>query len=78
MALSVQRKSSSVRVAAAAVLALVAGTVVGIAIALATVGLLPFIAGATLECTVNGNGTVTTCTSDGHVVKVPHHIHVNR
>lgn len=55
--------------------ALLVGVLLGIGVALAAVGLLPFALGGTLVCSVNTNGTVTTCTNDGgQQVTVPHHI----
>lgn len=57
---------------------LVIGTVLGVGVALAAVGLLSFAVGGTLNCSANSDGTVTSCTNDqGRQVKVPHHIHVN-
>ncbi len=80
MAVSVQPRvgvPSALRTIVAAVVALIAGLLLGMGLALGAVGLLPFIAGGTLDCSVNANGSVTTCTdSSGQVVKVPHHIHI--
>ncbi len=60
-----------------AAVALIAGALLGIGIALGTVGLLPFVLGGTLNCSVNSDGTVSTCTNDnGQQVKVPHHIRI--
>lgn len=82
MAVSVQPRAgvpSAFRTVVAAVVALIAGLLLGMGLALAAVGLLPFIAGGTLNCSVNANGSVTTCTdSGGQVVKVPHHIHIKQ
>ncbi len=65
------------RTIAAAVVALVAGALLGIGITMAAVGLLPFAFGGTLVCSVNADGAVTTCTNDGgQQVKVPHHIRI--
>jgi len=56
---------------------LVIGTVLGVGIALATVGLLSFAVGGTLSCSVSNDGAVTSCTNDqGQQVKVPHHIRI--
>lgn len=61
------------------IVGLVAGALVGIGITLATVGLLPFVVGGTLVCSVDGGGAVTTCTNDsGQQVTVPHHIQIKR
>ena len=58
-------------------IALVVGGLLGVGIALAAVGLLSFAVGGTLTCSVNSDGTVSTCTNDsGQQVKVPHHIHI--
>lgn len=66
-----------VRTVVAAAIALVAGALVGIGTTLAAVGLLSFAVGGTLNCTINGDGTVSSCTNDsGQQVKVPHHIHI--
>lgn len=65
------------RTITAAVVALVVGALLGVGITMATVGLLPFALGATLVCSVNTDGTVTSCTNDGgQQVKVPHHIRI--
>lgn len=65
------------RTVVAAAIALVAGALVGVGITLAAVGLLSFAVGGTLNCTVNSDGTVSSCTNDsGQQVKVPHHIHI--
>jgi hypothetical protein len=56
-----------------------AGVLLGVGITLATVGLLPFVVGGTLTCSVDGNGAVTTCTNgSGQHVTVPHHIRIQR
>jgi hypothetical protein len=56
---------------------LVIGTVLGVGVALAAVGLLSFAVGGTLSCSVSSDGAVTSCTNDqGRQVKVPHHIHI--
>ena len=82
MAASVQPRvgvPSAFRTVAAAVVALIAGILLGMGLAFAAVGLLPFIAGGTLDCSVNTNGSISTCTdSSGQVVKVPHHIHIKQ
>lgn len=82
MAVSVQPRvgaPSTLRTVVAAVVALIAGILLGMGLAFAAVGLLPFIAGGTLDCSINANGTVTTCTdSSGQVVKVPHHIRIRQ
>jgi hypothetical protein len=58
--------------------ALIAGVLLGVGITMAAVGLLPFAVGGTLACSVNTDGTVTSCTNDnGQPVKVPHHIRVH-
>jgi hypothetical protein len=58
--------------------ALIAGVLLGVGITMAAVGLLPFAVGGTLTCSVNTDGTVTSCTNDnGQPVKVPHHIRVH-
>ena len=56
-----------------------AGVLMGVGITLAAVGLLPFVAGGTLNCSVDTTGAVTTCTNgSGQQVTVPHHIHIRR
>ncbi len=59
------------------VAALVVGTLLGVGVTLAAVGLLSFAVGGTLTCSVGNNGTITTCTNDsGQKVTVPHHIRI--
>ena len=59
--------------------ALIVGTLLGVGVTLAAVGLLSFAVGGTLNCSVDSNGTVSTCTNDsGQQVKVPHHIRIKR
>ncbi len=61
------------------VVALVVGALLGIGVTLGAVGLLSFAVGGTLNCSVNSDGTVSTCTNDsGQQVKVPHHIRIQR
>lgn len=68
-----------VRTVVTAVVALVAGLLVGVGVTLVTVGLLPFVVGGTSVCSVNNDGTVTTCTNDrGQQVQVPHHIRIRQ
>jgi hypothetical protein len=60
-----------------AVAGLVIGVLAGILITLGVIGLLPFVVGGTLNCSVNSDGSVTACTNDsGQAVKVPHHIRI--
>jgi len=57
---------------------LIAGLLLGAGITMAAVGLLPVAVGGSLSCSVNSDGTVTSCTNDqGQQVKVPHHIRVH-
>jgi hypothetical protein len=59
--------------------ALVVGALLGVGVTLASVGLLSFAVGGTLTCSVNNDGTITTCTNDsGQQVKVPHHIRIRQ
>lgn len=59
------------------VVALIVGVLLGVGVTLGAVGLLPFVVGGTLVCTVNSDGTVTTCTNEnGQQVQVPHHIRI--
>jgi hypothetical protein len=61
------------------VVALVVGVLLGVGITLAAVGLLSFALGGSLVCSVNNDGTVTSCTNDtGQQVKVPHHIRIQQ
>jgi hypothetical protein len=63
----------------AGVAGLIAGGLLGIGLTMAAVGLLPFAVGGTLTCSVNSNGTVTSCTNDnGQQVTVPHHIRIRQ
>lgn len=65
------------RTVIAGLAALVVGLLLGVGVTLATVGLLSFAVGGTLNCTVATDGTVSTCTNDsGQQVKVPHHIRI--
>ena len=65
------------RTVIASTVALVVGALLGVGVTLAAVGLLSFAVGGTLVCSVDGNGTVSTCTNDaGQQVKVPHHIRI--
>ena len=65
------------RTITAGVAALVVGVLLGVGITMAAAGLLPFALGGTLVCSVNGDGTVTSCQNDsGQQVKVPHHIRI--
>ena len=67
------------RTITAAVVALIVGALLGVGVTTAAVGLLPFALGGTLACSVNSDGTVTTCTDDnGGQVKVPHHIRIRQ
>ena len=67
------------RTIAAAVVALIVGALLGVGVTMAAVGLLPVATGGALVCSVNANGTVTTCTNDGgQQVKVPHHIRIRQ
>lgn len=60
------------------VVGLAVGSLLGVGIALAAVGLLSFAVGGTLTCSVNSDGTVSSCTNDsGQHVKVPHHIRIH-
>lgn len=60
-------------------IALIVGALLGIGVTLGAVGLLSFAVGGTLNCSVNGDGTVTSCTNDsGQQVKVPHHIRIQQ
>lgn len=71
--------STMPRTITTAIVALLAGVLLGVGVALAAVGLLPFALGGTLVCSINTNGTVTTCTNDiGQQVKVPHHIRIQQ
>jgi len=66
-----------VRTVVSAIAGLVIGMLVGVGLALAVVGLLPFAVGGTLVCSVNSDGAVASCTNDGgQQVKVPHHIRI--
>ena len=68
-----------VRTVVSSVVALVVGALLGVGVAMAAVGLLPFALGGNLVCSVNSDGTVTSCTNDtGQQVKVPHHIRVQQ
>lgn len=61
------------------VVAIVVGALLGVGVTLGAIGLLPFAVGGTLVCSVNNDGTVTTCTNDsGQQVKVPHHIRIRQ
>lgn len=65
------------RTITAGVVALIVGALLGIGITMAAVGLLPFALGSTLVCSVNSDGTVTSCQNDsGQQVTVPHHIRI--
>jgi hypothetical protein len=67
------------RTITAAVVALIAGALLGVGVTTAAVGLLPFALGGTLVCSAKSNGTVTTCTNDnGQQVQVPHHIRIRQ
>ena len=67
------------RTITAAMIALIVGVLLGVAVTTAAVGLLPVALGNTLVCAVNGDGTVTTCTNDnGQPVHVPHHIRIRQ
>ena len=67
------------RTITAAVAALIVGVLLGVGVTMAAVGLLPFALGGTLACSVNGDGTVTTCTNDnGQQVHVPHRIRIRQ
>jgi hypothetical protein len=67
------------RTITAAVAGLVVGALLGAVVATAAVGLLPFALGGTLACSVNGDGTVTTCTNaNGQPVQVPHRIRIRQ
>jgi hypothetical protein len=69
----------ALRTITAAVIALIVGALLGVGVTMAAVGLLPFALGGTLACSVNGDGTVTTCTNDnGQPVRVPHHIRIRQ
>lgn len=61
------------------VVALVVGALLGVGVTLGAIGLLPFVVGGTLVCSVDGDGTVATCSNDsGQQVKVPHHIRIQQ
>ena len=61
------------------VIALVVGGLLGLAVTMAAVGLLPFAVGGTLTCSVNRDETISTCVNDsGQQVKVPHHIRIQQ
>jgi hypothetical protein len=67
------------RTITAAVAALILGVLLGVGVAMAAVGLLPVALGGTLACSVNGDGTVTTCTNaNGQQVQVPHRIRIRQ
>ena len=69
----------ALRTITAAVIALIVGALLGVGVTMAAVGLLPFALGGTLACSVNGDGTVTTCTNDnGQQVHVPHRIRIRQ
>ncbi|HET7465407.1 MAG TPA: hypothetical protein VFL29_01960 [Candidatus Dormibacteraeota bacterium] len=73
------RPSNLLRVIVTGFVALVAGLLLGVGITLSAVGLLSFAVGGTLTCSVNSDGTVTSCTNDsGQQVKVPHHIRIRQ
>ena len=73
------RPSNLPRVIITGFVALIVGALLGIGVTLAAVGLLSFAVGGTLTCSVNSDGTVTTCTNDsGQQVKVPHHIRIRQ
>ncbi len=79
LARPMSRPSTLPRVIITGFVALIVGALLGIGVAQSAVGLLPFAVGGTLTCSVNGNGTVTTCTNDrGQQVKVPHHIRIRQ
>lgn len=60
-------------------IALIVGALAGIGLTLSAVGLLSFAVGGTLTCSVNSDGTVTSCINDsGQQVKVPHHIRIGQ
>jgi hypothetical protein len=67
------------RTVTVAVAGLIVGALLGAGVATAAVGLLPFALGGTLACSVNGDGTVTTCTNgNGQQVQVPHRIRIRQ
>jgi hypothetical protein len=67
------------RAVTAGVVGLIVGALLGVGVTMAAVGLLPFALGGTLACSVNGDGTVTTCTNaNGQQVQVPHRIRVRQ
>ena len=67
------------RTITAAVAGLIVGVLLGAGVATAAVGLLPFAFGGTLACSVNGDGTVTTCANgNGQQVRVPHRIRIRQ
>jgi hypothetical protein len=73
------RASSLPRVIITGLIALIVGALLGIGVTLSAVGLLSFAVGGTLTCSVNSDGTVTSCTNDdGQQVKVPHHIRIRQ
>jgi hypothetical protein len=62
-----------------AVVALIIGALLGVGVTTAAVGLLPVAYGSTLVCSVNGDGTVTTCINpNGQQVQVPHRIRIRQ
>jgi hypothetical protein len=67
------------RTVTAAVVAFIVGALLGVGVATAAGGLMPFALGSTLVCSVNRDGTVSTCTDDtGQQVHVPHHIRIRQ
>ena len=67
------------RTISAAVIALIVGGLLGLVVTMAAVGLLPFAVCGTLTCSVNSDGTISTCVNDsGQQVKVPHHIRIQQ
>lgn len=73
------RPSNLPRVIITGFVALVVGALLGIGVTLSAVGLLSFAVGGTLTCSVNTDGSVTSCTNDsGQQVKVPHHIRIRQ
>lgn len=79
LAAPTRRSSNLPGVIITGLVALIVGALLGVGVTLGAVGLLSFAVGGTLNCAVNTNGTVTTCTNDsGQQVKVPHNIRIEK
>ncbi len=73
------RSSNLPAVIITGLVALIVGALLGVGVTLGAVGLLSFAVGGTLNCSVNSDGTVTTCTNDsGQQIKVPHNIRIRQ